>query len=85
MCIDGKYEEVIEEIRRLRQLEDELLEIHTDILRYQALVNEYWVSKETDGVNDLIDRLCGQIRWITDELYSVGHDMIRAYEELPKE
>lgn len=85
MYTDSKFEKLIIEIRRLGQLEEELLEIHTDILRYQALVNEFWVSSETDGVIDLIDRLLCQIRWIADELYGIEHDMIKAYEELSKE
>lgn len=40
MDMERKYD------RKLRQLGDELLELRIDILRYQAQINESWVSDE---------------------------------------
>lgn len=54
MDMERKYD------RKLRQLGDELLELRIDILRYQAQINESWVSDEAEGINDLLERLTGQ-------------------------
>ena len=71
--------------RKLRQLGDELLELRIDILRYQAQINESWVSDEAEGINDLLERLTGQIRLTADEVYDIGQDIVKAYEELTEE
>lgn len=82
---DRKYEELVREIRRLGQLGDELLELRTDMLRYQAQINAFWVSSEVEGINDLLERLTSQIKWTADEVYGIGHDMVKAYAELTEE
>ena len=76
MDMERKYD------RKLRQLGDELLELRIDILRYQAQINESWVSDEAEGINDLLERLTGQIRLTADEVYDIGQDIVKAYEEL---
>ena len=79
MYMERKYD------RKLRQLGDELLELRIDILRYQAQINESWVSDEAEGINDLLERLTGQIRLTADEVYDIGQDTVKAYEELTEE
>ena len=79
MDMERKYD------RKLRQLGDELLELRIDILRYQAQINESWVSDEAEGINDLLERLTGQIRLTADEVYDIGQDTVKAYEELREE
>ncbi|EOS36883.1 MAG: hypothetical protein K1W27_05235 [Lachnospiraceae bacterium] len=79
MDMERKYD------RKLRQLGDELLELRIDILRYQAQINESWVSDEAEGINDLLERLTGQIRLTADEVYDIGQDIVKAYEELTEE
>lgn len=79
MDMERKYD------RKLRQLGDELLELRIDILRYQAQINESWVSDEEEGINDLLERLTGQIRLTADEVYDIGQDTVKAYEELTEE
>ncbi len=79
MDMERKYD------RKLRQLGDELLELRIDILRYQAQINESWVSDEAEGINDLLERLTGQIRLTADEVYDIGQDTVKAYEELTEE
>lgn len=85
MCTDAKYEEIMAEVRKLRKIEEELMDIRKDMLRYKVLVNEYWVSGETEGINDLIDKLLGTVKRNADELYGIGHDMIRFYDGLTGE
>ena len=82
---DEKYNELMAEIRKLRQFEDELINIRTGMLRYQALVNEYWISDETEDINDLIDKMSCKIKRIADELYDISRDVFRSLEEAPKE
>lgn len=79
MDMERKYD------RKLRQLGDELLELRIDILRYQAQINESWVSDEAEGINDLLERLTGQIRLTADEVYDIGQNIVKAYEELTEE
>lgn len=85
MDIDKELELLTAKMKQLEQYAEELLEVRTGMLRHKERLNDAWVASEAEGINDLIDKMNRQIRWIADELQGIGHDMLKAYERLTEE
>lgn len=77
-----KLELIIAQMKELQRYADELMEIRVRLIRHKELLNDAWVSAEIEGINDVLDGLNRQAGRIADEMYGIGHDMVRAYEEL---
>lgn len=73
---------IIAQMKELQRYSDELLEIRRCLIRHKELLNDAWISAEVEGINDALDGLNRQAQRIADEMYEIGYDMIRAYEEL---
>lgn len=77
-----KLELILAQMRELQRYADELAEIRRCLARHKELLNGAWVSAEIEGINDVLDGLNRQAGCIADEMCGIGHDMVRAYEEL---
>ena len=82
---DIRFEALITEIQQLKRYTEELLEIRFTMLCYKEQLEEVWVSDETEMIYELIDEMNKKIKWITEELYGIEHDIVKGYEELVKE
>ena len=80
--MDVNIDLIIAQMRELQRHTDELKEIRTSLLRHKELLNDAWVSTEIEGINDVLDGLRRQAERIADEMYGIGYDMVKAYEEV---
>lgn len=83
--MDAELELLFIQVRKLRQYAEELMEIRSALLHHRDKVDEFWISHETEGIDDILDRLGMEIKRMSNELYDIGHDMIKAYEKLEEE
>lgn len=82
---DIRFEALITEIKQLERYTEELLEIRFTILCYKEQLEEVWAANETEMIYELIDEMNQKIKWITEELYEIEHDIVKGYEELVEE
>jgi len=81
METDIRFETLMAQMKKLELYADELLEIRSGLIRHKNLLGDAWIADEAELVNDLIDRLIWQTRWLVDELYEIVHDGIKIYVE----
>ena len=82
---DIGFEALITEIKQLKRYTEELLEIRLTMLCYKEQLEETWVANETEMIYELIDEMNQKIKWVTEELYGIEHDIVKRYEELAEE
>lgn len=82
---DIRFEALITEIKQLKRYTEELLEIRLTMLCYKEQLEETWVANETEMIYELIDEMNQKIKWVTEELYGIEHDIVKRYEELAEE
>lgn len=83
--MDAKLELLLMQVGKLRQYAEELMEIRLALLHHKDQINEFWISHEAEGIEDILDRMGVEIKQMSNELYDIGHDMIKAYERLEEE
>lgn len=79
--MDDSGEKLAEEMKRLRQMGDELAALLAGMHRHQVMINEFWIADEAEGICDILARMERETVRIIDELYEIERDMIKAYEE----
>lgn len=72
---------VLAKMKELQRYAEILMETHTSLSRYRCDLNDAWVSDETEEINRVLERMNLRIRSLSEELYGIGCDMIRACEE----
>lgn len=80
--MDINLEMVMSQMKELQKYADELWEIRSSLVRYKEIINDVWVSTETENINDIIDGLKRKTERLIDEIYIVGYDMLKACNEL---
>lgn len=72
---------IIEKIKELQRHAEMLMEIRYCLLRHRDLLNDAWISDEMEEIDSILEIMDLRIRRLAEELYGIGHDMIRACEE----
>lgn len=83
--MEKNLELLITQMKTLERYAEELLELRISMIHHKNVLREAWIAAEIEEINELIDRLNRQARYIADEMCGIGYDMIKAYEELEKE
>lgn len=73
---------VLSQQKELKEYADNLLETYRQLTLYQEKLNSAWQGTEMKVLNDTIDSLRQELRVISMEMEDIGHDIIRAYQEL---
>ena len=73
------------EKRKMIMCADELLDIRSELMRYRNELNDEWRAEETEDRNDYVDKINRRIKCVVEELDGIGHDMVKAYEELDED
>ncbi len=73
---------VLSQQKELKEYADNLLETYRQLTQYQEKLNSAWQGTEMKVLNDTIDSLRQELRVISMEMEDIGHDIIRAYQEL---
>lgn len=72
---------IIAKMKELQSHAEMLMEIRSGLLRHRNLLNDAWISEEMEEIDGILKSMDLRIRRLTEELYGIGHDMIRACEE----
>ena len=79
--MDIELEFIIAKMKELQMYAEMLMEIRFRLSHHKDLLNDAWVSDEMQEINDVLEMMDRQMKRISAELYGIGHDMLRAYEE----
>lgn len=79
--MDLKIELMIALMKELQRYADEFMTIRFRLIRHKELLRDAWISIEIEEINEVIDGLKRQAQRISDELYGIGYDIVRAGEE----
>lgn len=80
--MDIELEYILGKSKELQVHAERLKELRSNLIKYKNLLNDAWVSDETEKINAVLEAMDRQIKWLSEELYGIGHDMIRACEEI---
>lgn len=80
--MDIELEDMIAQKKKLERCADEPLSVRAELICHKNLLDEVWKAREMRELDEMIDRLNRRIRWIADEMNSIGYDILRAYEDL---
>lgn len=82
--MDTELELIIEKMKELQMHAETLTVIRVSLSRYKEFLDDAWVSEEIEGINAELEAMNLKIKWLSEELYGIGYDMLKACDELLK-
>ncbi|MCM1217686.1 MAG: hypothetical protein NC548_24605 [Lachnospiraceae bacterium] len=79
--METDLEFMMAKMKELQMHAEKLMDIHLRLSRYGDLLNDAWIADETEGIKDVLETMERRVKWLSEELYGIGHDIVRACEE----
>lgn len=68
-------------MKELQMHAEKLMDIRLRLSRYGDVLNDAWIADETEEIRDVLETMELRVKWLSEELYGIGHDIVRVCEE----
>lgn len=76
-----ELEFIIVKMKELQMYAEMLMEVRAHLSHHKDLLNDAWISDEMQEINNVLEVMDLRIKRLSEELYGIGHDMLRVLEE----